>query len=1167
MKISFESELMENHKAAVVMVPDQAFEVLQSQDGDALFFSIGTDNVCYLTREVTETPTGWNRIDLSSALSAHYGGAPVTAKAFAVTQNAQTLAIDLALAVTVNGADALYLSLGNANTDAAWADGVTWTAVPFDAGTAPDPLVIADVNIMNIPASGGSGAVENIFVDVLRRSDDPLRLLDRYYITPGNSPQWRLHKLAADLAAGSIVNCLGQRPNDPRPDVHIPGIYTFGTISGEPQLLFTPQYNYVQPTHAPTPARLTPPSGTSAIASALNGSGVTNLFVAAADGLYLFAPDNQHDLATPVQIVTDDLFAGATTLAAATDANRTAVWGLGPQGTLCYVSCPAGSEADPTAWSTPVPLLPSVEQFAFFLNIGAGNNVLFADVDGQDLVQLTQDPVTTDWLQRSILLPATDPDDVIVYNSFTTHVAVTDDSGLAAPNTAVAVTATSPVSVYLNDVYHLLSPTVPVNTSTDATGVLTVVQETQSLAAVCFHIVLTDTPDVAADVHPMSKATATLAAVQTGDDLRAVVVTNADGTQQPLVPSSVATADSDAAAQAIVQFMNVNAGLPQDGSRQRSGDSAIHVARADAMPQVWGISFAGGGLTYHEGADAVAHLAPRAVGEAPLGIGSDIAVAMGDFFSWLKHCFEDVEKFVVQEVEGIYHFVATIAGEVYDVLLDCVAAVVHAVEFIFNKIKVFFEDLIKWLGFLFAWSDIVRTHNVLKNIFTRYLAKCIDGLGDAETQVQNTFIQLQGYVNAWAGLPNDIPASLGGTSRSSAMAAATPVPGQDSPQSNWGLHQLKSNAANGTTTAQPNQGVTGDVTATLQPLVDALSREKDILELAFHSFKSNVIDKIDQLSFTQLLEQAIAIITDALLQSIENVLVAAINVLAELVEGCMEILNATIEIPVLSWLYRKVSGNDLSLLDAACLVAAIPVTIGYKLIADAAPFPDNATTTALIDAPDFATIQRICSSTPAPSARPAAAGQGQTSVNDVMVLTGGVSSVVGAVSLSVFQPLAKKYRKSEIFPMINGPAYLLYVTPDVVGQLSEPKNPKWWDITNQVLGDLMTVKAVVDSCVGLTEEGSAADKAWGPVSPWLDFGANIVWQVPTLAAFACSEGDKIDELNVWGGTCFDLNGIMSPVLADDKNPTSWVIAVGIATVLNLAYGSMSCAASALTFKS
>ncbi|MEV4891130.1 hypothetical protein AB0K48_17235 [Nonomuraea sp. NPDC055795] len=1152
MKISFDSELMENHKAAVVMAPDQAFEVLQSQDGDALFFSIGTDDVCYLTREVTETPTGWNRIDLSSALSARNGGAPVTAKAFAVTQNAQTLAVDLALAVTVDGADVLYLSLGNANTDAAWADGVTWTAVPFDAGTAPDPLTIADVSIMN-----GPGTAENIFVDVIRVPGDSLELLDRYYITPGGSPQWNPHRLAADFAANSVVNCLGQRENDP-----IPGIYTFGTIGSEPQLLFTPQYNYFVAKNAPNrdapdPARLTPPAGTSTIAAALNGSGVTNLFVSAGDGLYVFTPDNQHDQAVPVQIVAGGLLAGATTLAAASDAGGTAVWGLGPQGALCYVRCAAGGEADPAAWSAPVPLLPSAARFAFFLNLGAGNNVLFADLDGQDLVQLTQDPVTTDWLQRSILLPATDPDDVITYNTFTTHLAVTDDDGLAAPGTTVAVTATSPVSVYLDDVYHLLSPTVPVNTTTDATGVLTVVQETQSLAAVCFRVVLTGTPGVVADVNPMANAIATLNAVQTGADLRAVVVTNADGSQAPLVPSGVATADSDSAAQALAQFMNINSGLPQDGSRQRSGDSATREPRA-AVPRVWGVSFTGGGLTYHEGPEA--HLA---------GGASAISVAMGDFFSWLKGCYDDVVSFVVREAEGVYHFLATIAGEVYDVLLDCVDAVVHAVEFVLNKIKVFFEDLIKWLGFLFVWSDIVRTHNVLKNIFTQYVAKSIDGLGDARTRLQQAFTDVQGYVDAWADLPANVPPSLSGTTRGGVVASGPPLPGQNSPQSNWGLHQLKSNASNGTTTAQPNQGVTGDVAATLQPLVDALSREEEIFQQALAGFKSNVIDKIDQISFAQIVTEVIAIITDAFLESVENVLLAAVDVLAELVDGVMDILTATIEVPVLSWLYKQVSGNDLSLLDAACLVAAIPVTIGYKLIADEAPFPDDATTTALIDAPDFAAIQRIC------NPKDTTMGAVSTSTNKILALTGGVCAMAGAVAVSVLQPLATKARQFKVvtqaFPVLNSLAcvsYWVYVAPDVMGQIQDLKDQKWWAITNQALTDLMIVKSLVDLGVGLTARDSGASEVWCPASPWVDFAENIMWEVPTIAASVDEENQNtIGVLNGWAGTCFDAGGVLSPLLADDEEPVTWGIAVGAATLFNLAYGSMSCAAGSLAYKS
>ncbi len=548
MKISFQSELMKNQKHAVVMAPDRAFEVLQSSDGDALFFSIGSDSAFYLTREVTDSSTGWNRLDLSSALASQHGGATVAAKAFSVAQNAKTLGVDLALVVTVSGQDHLYLSLGNANTDASWGNGVSWTAVPFDAGTtAPNPLTIADVFIMNIPAGAG-GAVENIFADVVRTPGDPLNLLDRYYITPSASRKWNLHKLAADLAAGSISSCLGQRTGDP-----IPGIYTFGTINGQPELIFTPQYNYFRPTAAPSPARLTVPAGASAVASALNASGASNLFVAAAGGLYVFTPANQKDLAA-------------------------------------------------------------------------------------------------------------------------------------------------------------------------------------------------------------------------------------------------------------------------------------------------------------------------------------------------------------------------------------------------------------------------------------------------------------------------------------------------------------------------------------------------------------------------------------------------------LVEGALDGLNATIDIPVISWVYQQVTGDDLSLLDLSCLIAAIPVTICYKLIANAAPFPDNATTSALVSAPDWASIQKIINNSPAMlTARP----------------EGPAAEALAPAAISA-----------------SGLSYLLYVAPDMIGQIPDLQNAKWWAIFNNAVSDLMVVKSMVDMGVGLTPAKSAAREAWDPVSPWLDFGGNIVWQVPTTAALFDPENQNTAGIiSFFGGTCFDCNGILSPVLADDSEPVSWFAFVALAAFFNLAYGAMSCAASVLTFES
>lgn len=293
-------------------------------------------------------------MDLSSNLSQTQGGAAIKAKAFAVSQNSKTLAFDLALAVTVGSTNYLYLSLGNSNTDNSWAKGVQWTLVAFDDSSKPSgakTLTIADVYLVNLPNASQSQAC---FVDIWRSppASNPLKLLDRYYILPNGSPRWRLQQLAIDLAAGSITSCLGRRAKD-----LVGGIYTYGTIGGTPQLIYVPQYNPFRPTVPPNPARLAVPAGSKSIATSIDMQGHSNLFVSGSSGLSVFTPDEQDDGSAAVPIITDPVVSNVSELSAMTAAGLTVVWGLNSQRTLFYTKCYAGSGADPSAWSVPMPLV------------------------------------------------------------------------------------------------------------------------------------------------------------------------------------------------------------------------------------------------------------------------------------------------------------------------------------------------------------------------------------------------------------------------------------------------------------------------------------------------------------------------------------------------------------------------------------------------------------------------------------------------------------------------------------------------------------------------------------------------------------------------------------------------------------------------------------------
>lgn len=58
---------------------------------------------------------------------------------------------------------------------------------------------------------------------------------------------------------------------------------------------------------------------------------------------------------------------------------------------------------------------------------------------------------------------------------------------------------------------------------------------------------------------------------------------------------------------------------------------------------------------------------------------------------------------------------------------------------------------------------------------------------------------------------------------------------------------------------------------------------------------------------------------------------------------------------MISWVYKLVTGSDLTLIDLMCFVGAIPTTIICKVTSGKAPFPDDSRTDALIEAQDFET--------------------------------------------------------------------------------------------------------------------------------------------------------------------------------------------------------------------
>jgi hypothetical protein len=728
-----------------------------------------------------------------------------------------------------------------------------------------------------------------------------------------------------------------------------------------------------------------------------------------------------------------------------------------------------------------------------------------------------------------------------------------------------------------------------VNVNADATGVLTVVQETQSLSGICYTLTAkpSGAPAVIADVNPMSKAMATLASVKDGTGLGKVQVTNADGSKKALVAASVSAADKNAAAQSLAQFTQISAGMPKDGSRKApaaiSSNGASSFDASSPSRISFGVSFAAGAALYHEGEDAPVKVGLRspatlqgAASFFTASVGQDIAVAFGDFFNWLKTTFDQVESFVVQEVNGFVHFFAKIAGQIYDAVLDCIHAVVSAVEFVLNKIEVAFEDLIKWLGFIFEWGDIVNTHKVIKNILKQVANRAVTQIQTLENDVKTAFEGIEQELDAWANIPS-VPDPVG-----TYQSNSSNVPGFGSPQSNWAMSQMKSNVSDATTTASGSNSVTGVMEQMLNDLEGMAKAELTDLTNVIQRIQTDVIANVASLSPTDILKKIVAILTDAILTTAENLIVTALDLLKLVIEGMVDLLDAPISIPILSNIYQDIAGSELSFLDLACLVVAIPATIIYKLVAGKAPFSPSDSQ-ALSAAKDYASLQTLFAppkaavAKAAPAAFFAVAAAAAPSISDeiptdpsmnsealiVATIVSNFVALIGSLGVIAMSVIKRGFNETQTTPVhiqvLAATFYLPYVMPDLMGGFRSTPGA-WSTVMNDVITCVAFGKTCADNNAFLAKQTSWANYA----SPVLESLINLLWFVPAGAGFKGSPQQASDCFGLAANCLFDLGGVITPLAEPKIMPIPPVADVAFLAIqgLNFGYGLLSMCAGA-----
>ncbi|KAL7934280.1 hypothetical protein V8C35DRAFT_327196 [Trichoderma chlorosporum] len=308
-------------------------------------------------------------------------------------------------------------------------------------------------------------------------------------------------------------------------------------------------------------------------------------------------------------------------------------------------------------------------------------------------------------------------------------------------------------------------------------------------------------------------------------------------------------------------------------------------------------------------------------------------------------------NFVENEAGKVWQFIVKIGDEVFTFILDTASVIVRAVVWVFKKLGVFFQDIIDYLGYLFSWGDILATADSITAGFNAALDYGQHLLDTTEITVDTWLEELRATIKAQ--LPALQNQNYNGASTASkslkskaaleTTAATTTDESDEDVKSdvayNWSTYYFT--YGGGTTNAVVNDNTTpgsaeDDIVAIWNDVQDELNTIVDLCTNIAKDFL-NFFDS-GEYDIKALMVKISGDLIDSIIDSLKILGDIIFKSVALGIKLIKTLSNASVDIPVIGWLWKKIAGNrPFSLLELVALLIAIPTTVLYKARANKAP--------------------------------------------------------------------------------------------------------------------------------------------------------------------------------------------------------------------------------------
>jgi outer membrane protein assembly factor BamB len=346
----------------------------------------------------------------------------------------------------------------------------------------------------------------------------------------------------------------------------------------------------------------------------------------------------------------------------------------------------------------------------------------------------------------------------------------------------------------------------------------------------------------------------------------------------------------------------------------------------------------------------------------------------GDIEDFCDDVVNDVVQVVTLAVQVVSNAIqATIQGleKAYQFVVGVIQDAVNVIVGVFNSIVKDIELVIQALSYLFDFSDIIATHNQISTFVQNMLGSLQSDIqtnlltagSDGKTALQTFFTSIQNDVNSWFG--NSVLTNIQSNSLSQAQAPyadpsqAYNQKGQDNNVACTSMSQKANSNMPGASVGSSSSALAAmaslstaafDSTSFYSQVATVVEGFITTATAAFSKdLKSEWSTQLTALtnactSLSTLESQGVSVfvgilqaLADLVLDAAEAVVAAFLQMIGGLAGGFLSLITQQITIPVVSDIYQWLTGNPLTLLDLFALLAAIPLTIIYKILAGNAP--------------------------------------------------------------------------------------------------------------------------------------------------------------------------------------------------------------------------------------